>query len=616
MVLTEDQERAGYRGGRIVLLLKASILAIAAWFVYARAAGGTWIWDDPAELTQNPILRGTSGLARIWSGAVGIDYLPLKTTVQWLAWRAWGDHPAGYHWLNIGLHLAGALVFWRVLRKLGALDFGAWLGALFFLVHPVAVESVAWVSEMKNTLSLVFYLLALDAALDWAGIPPDPGRPRRASRLAPSLGWFVAALLCKGSAVMLPAVILLCSWWRRGRVDRRDLAACIPFAAVACASGCATLWFQEHRAIAAAALGGAGPAARLGEAGLAIPFYLVHCVLPVAMAPVYPHWFPDLGMPAALLPWFGLAAAAWWVGTWRSPSGRCLRLGLGFFAINLLPVLGLAPMAYLRISWVADHFAYISLLGIAGLAGAGIGAWHAAAGTGARRAATALAAALALALAAGARSYAGVFRDDRTLWTHALRQYPDSWIAHDNLGRVLFLEGRVDEAGAHFLRAEALFPEDANVHANVGLFLADTGRTAEAIGEYDRALRLSPALAAALDGKGVCLLRLDRLPEAIDACRGAIRSDPLNAQSHANLGIALAGSARLPEAAAEFSEAVRLNPGGIEAHYNLGVALAGLGRYAEAIPQFDEVLRIRPGYRDARRYLDQILGRSLSGGTK
>jgi tetratricopeptide (TPR) repeat protein len=598
----------------MVLIVQAALLALAAWFVYARSAGGAWIWDDPVELAQNPDLRDSSGLARIWSGSAGIDYLPLKATVQWLGWRVWGDHPAGYHWLNIGLHLAGALVFWRVLRRLGASGFGAWLGALFFVVHPVAVESVAWVSELKNTLSLVFYLLALDAALDWVGIPPSSGRPRRPAPYALSLSWYVAALLCKGSAVMLPAVILLCAWWRRGRVCRRDLAACLPFAAVALASGCATLWFQEHRAIAAASLGGAGPAARIGEAGLAVAFYLIHCVLPVAMAPVYPHWFPALGMPAALLPWLGLAGAAWWLGTLRSPSGRCLRLGLGFFAINLLPVIGLAPMAYLRISWVADHFAYLSLLGIAGLAGAGIGAWHAAAGAGGRRAATALAAVLALALAGEARAYAGVFRDNRTLWTEALRRNPGAWIAHDNLGRVLFLDGEIARAGAEFLRAEALFPGDANVHANLGLFLADTGRPAEAIGEYDRALRLNPALAAALDGKGGCLLGLGRLSEAIGAYRGAIRLDPLNPRSHANLGVALAGSGRIAEAAAEFAESVRLNPGGVEARYNLGIALAGLGRNAEAIPQFEEVVRIRPGYRDAQRYLDRIRG--LSDGAK
>ncbi|HEX3728578.1 MAG TPA: hypothetical protein VHV47_02150, partial [Opitutaceae bacterium] len=139
----------------------AVLLLVAAWFVYAPAIRGGWIWDDPQEVADNYVLRDPGGLAKIWLAPSGVDYFPLKTTVQWLAWRLWGADPFGYHLLNVALHLAAALLFWRLLRRLNVPSFGAWAGALLLVVHPLAVESVAWISELKNTLSLVLLLLAL-----------------------------------------------------------------------------------------------------------------------------------------------------------------------------------------------------------------------------------------------------------------------------------------------------------------------------------------------------------------------------------------------------------------------------------------------------------------------
>jgi tetratricopeptide (TPR) repeat protein len=572
------------RGGR-GLLAAAALVLIAAWCLRPVLAGG-WLWDDATEVTENRILMAPAGLAQIWLAPAGPDYFPLKTTVQWLEWRAWGPDPAGYHAVSLALHLASALLVWRLLRRLG-LRWG-WLGGLLFAVHPLAVESVAWAAELKNTLSLPLLLLALDAWLDG---DPDGRTAARARALL----LFTAALLAKSSVVMLPLILLLLAWWRRGRITRRDLAATAPFFAVAAGLGLVTLHFQQRLAIGGWTIAAGGPLTRIARAVLAGGFYFSKAVVPAGLSPLY---VPSVLSPS--LPLFAGLSGLLLLGvlsfTYRACWGRHALLGLGFFIINLLPVIGLVKISYMRYSWVADHFAYISVIGIAGLAAAGLGAWAARS----PRIATCVAAALVAALGWHTRAYAAVFHDSTTLWTYALGQDPASWAAQSNLGRAEVEAGAVADGIAHYRASLALRPELAETHNNLGYALFLIGRSDEALAELRTALRLDPAYADAHSNLGNALARRGDIAGAIREQAEALRLRPGFADAEVNLGNALTQAGRVPEAVAHYEEAVRLRPDFASAHYNWAIALVQAGRLPEASAQFEAATRAAPA--DARTW--------------
>jgi tetratricopeptide (TPR) repeat protein len=581
---------------RWVLPLQAVVLLLAGWWIYAPVLHGDWIWDDPAEISQNAALRDLAGLEQTWSGAAGVDYFPLKTTVQWVEWHLWREQTAGYHCVNLGFHLLGALLLWHLLRQLGIR--WACFGSLLFAVHPVAVETVAWISELKNTLSLSLLLLAASAYLDY----DDRGAAKLAGRHRAyllSLGFFLLAMLSKSTVAMFPAVILLHAWWKRGEITRRDLVAGAPFFAISLALGSATIWFQQHRAIAGVGVGTEGVLARLAGAGLAVVFYLSKCIWPMGLLPIYPRWSLAPPSLAQFLPWAGLAAFFGWLWTRRASWGRPAGLGLGWFVLNLVPVLGLVPMSYQRLSWVADHFAYLPLVGLIGLAAAGVGAmqskicpkksWPLAVGAGV----------LCALLAAESHRYAGVFRDESTLWSYTLERNPAAWLAHNNLGKADFLQGRIGEAADQFQRTLELYPDDAEAHFNLGLVWEKEGRPADAMAEDEMALRLRPAFPEAQNSLGNGLLRTGRPTEAAAAYAAALALNPDYAEAHANLGAAFIATERLPQAIVELERALRLRPDYPEAHFNLGNALARTGRPAEAIVQYQQALQSRPDYAEA-----------------
>jgi len=641
---------------KFLLLLQAAAIILAGTWVYAPALHGDWLWDDGIEVARNPIVREPAGaVGRIWFAPEGADYFPLKTTVQWAEWHLWGDNRFGYHLTSLALHLLSALLFWRLLRRLFALggggqggggqgggEFGPWLGGLIFAIHPLAVESVAWISELKNTLSLPFLLGAMIAYLDYDGAwevasgdgggdarPGASGRWRNPKRTraggtpAPissyllSLFLFLLAMLSKSSVVMFPGVLLLYGWWRRGRIGRRDLVASLPFFAVSLGLGLVTLWFQHHRAIGGSDLAIGGWPSRIAGAGLAIVFYLGKFAWPAGLLPIYPRWHLTPPSAAQFLPWAVIAAAAGWL--WRRRGReelpgweRTALFGLGCFGVNLLPVLGFVPMAYLRISWAADHFVYLPMLGLIGLVAAGAGTAVAAGRARSRPGlgvplAVFIAGACALLAFAGHR-HASIFRNEETLWSHTLRGNPDSWTAHDNLGLALDGPGRTAEAIAQFQAALHLTPNDPRVHFNLGLALGAAGRIPEAIDQFEETLRIKPDYPGAHDNLGLALQERGDFPGAILRFRDALRLAPDDPRVHFSLGVALDATGRADEAIAQYREALRLAPAFAEAHNDLGVALREIGRTDEAIAQFQAALRARPAFAAAHNNLGLAQG--------
>ena len=544
----------------------AGIVLAGAWALWP-ALRGPWLWDDDQYITRNLALHTSAGFWKNWIDPTVVNYFPLTTTVQWLQWQAWGGQPAGYHATNIVLHLLGALLLWRLLRKL-EVPLAGW-GGLIFAVHPIVVESVAWISELKNTLSLPFLLLAMIAYVEFDHRRANPAQAGRSiPPYAASLLFFLAAMLSKSTVVMFPVVILLYCWWRRGRISCADFKSSAAFFAVSLVLGLVTVGFEHHRSMSGVMKVPAGDlAARVGQAAPAVLFYFSKCVFPRGLSLIYPAW-PVLSLVRPVLAWLLLAAAFTWLWSKRTTWGRHGLFGLGFFVLNLLPVIGIIPIAYQDISPVADHFAYLPLIGLIGLAAAILG-----------KAATrfkpvwGLLAAIALILAIGTRAYAKVFSDAASLWARTARENPQSWIPENNLGLVLADGGRRPEAIAHFQRALQLQPDEAEVENNLGLALAGAARLPEAIAHERRALELNPDF-----------------PEASN-----------------NLGLALARTGQRDAALAEFDRALRARPDFPEAHRNRGLVLAQAGRMAEAVGELETAVRLDPGYAEAQSNLDLIL---------
>lgn len=541
--------------------------------------GGGWLWDDEREVTENLILRDPAGLSRIWLAPAGPDYFPLKSTLQWLEWRAWGARPAGYHAVSLALHLASALLLWRILRRLGVR--WGWLGGLLFAVHPLAVESVAWAAELKNTLSLPLLLLAVDAWLDW-------DRAARPAAYARALLWFLAALLAKSSVVMLPAVLLLHAWWRRGRIAARDIAASAPFFAAALALGLVTLRFQHQVAIGGWTIDAGTPGMRLGRALLAAGFYFLKAVVPAGLSPLYSPRVVEPSLPH-LLPVLALIGLAAWFWARRATWGRTGLLGLGFFAINLLPISGLAAMSYMRYSWVADHFAYLAVVGIAGLGAAGLSAL----GRSHPVPAGVAAAILAGLLAVQSNRYARVFHDSASLWTHVLAEDPESWTAEDHLGEVDVQAGRPRAAISHYEAAVRLKPDLPEAHSSLGYALLLAGRPAESIGELREAIRLG--YPKAHTNLGNALAQVGDVAGAIAEEEVALRVQPDSPDVEVNLANVLTQANRVAEALPHYERALRLDPDFPEGRYDWAIALVQAGRLADADRQLALATAEAPG---------------------
>jgi tetratricopeptide (TPR) repeat protein len=606
MAIEAPSPFAGSNRTRALLAARIAAIALACAWIYSPAASGGWIWDDFQEVASNPALKATGGLADAWLGRAGPDYFPLKTTFQWVEWRLWGDATLGYHLASIALHLLSALLLWRILAKLGVRT--AWLGGLVFAVHPLAVESVAWIAELKNTLSLPPLLLAIGAYLNY-------DRDRRTRDLLGASAWFVAAMLCKSSVVMLPLVILLLAWWRRGRVGWSDLKASAPFLGISLVLGLVTVWFQEHRAVVDQDLGIGGIRERCALAARALVFYAGKSALPVGLMPAYPRW--DAAAPGAgcWLAWLAVAILVGWAWRRRGGWGRHALLGAGFFALNLVPVLGLVPMAYLRISWVADHFAYVSLAAAAGLAAAGMDRllvavkWPATAWCSA--------AAVLAALALESRGLAAAYTGDEAFWSFAAARNPEAWIAHDNLGMALYGRGDVDGAIAQYREALRINPGDDAVHVNLGNALARTGRPLEAEAEYREAVRIRPDDTDARTDLGNLALAAGRFADAVREYEAVLRLRPADrevlracAEARYRGGNALGNAGRIAEAVAEYSEALRLWPEHLQARANLGLAYSEEGRTAEAVAELEKAVRAKPDAAEAQAYLGLALVRA------
>ncbi|MBN1344024.1 MAG: tetratricopeptide repeat protein [Phycisphaerae bacterium] len=577
-------------GGRSVGLGIALILLVVVAYIPAIQAG--YIWDDDDYVTENGTLRDAAGLRRIWLevGAVP-QYYPLVHTTFWLEHQLWGLRPLGYHVTNIALHVLSAILLFVLLRRLEVP--GAWLAAGIFALHPVHVESVAWITERKNVLSGVFYLSALLAYVRFAGIglsgsagamDIDNGVPRRGA----GRWWFYAlsslllicALLSKTVTCTLPVAALLLIWWKRDRIRWRDLAAAAPLLALGAAGGLLTAWVEKHKVGATGAEWALSLVDRCLIAGRAVWFYAGKIVLPSDLTFIYPRWRIDSGLwwqyayPLAVI---GVIVVLWLM---RRRLGKGPLVGVLFFVITLGPALGFVNVYPMRYSFVADHFQYLASIGlIVLLAGAGVSVWRRFEGWAAcTRWTTGLGVAGVAMLAAGlvlhTSEQARAYQDEKALWTSVLAGNPGCWMAHTNLGSILESEGKVTEAIAHYGKALQFNRDAYPIHNNLGSALSKRGCLEEAIEHYGRAIRLEPRDPRPHRNQAIALARNGQIDEAIDRFGEAVRLDASCPESQVEMADLLASKGRVDEAADHYNKALALRPGWLTPLNNLAWLLA------------------------------------------
>jgi tetratricopeptide (TPR) repeat protein len=596
-------------------LLTVLLIVCCTFLAYLPALDGGLLWDDAAHITR-PDLRSLHGLWRIWSdlGATQ-QYYPLLHSAFWMEYKLWGDATLGYHLANLLLHAAAAILVLLIMRRLELP--GAWLAALIFTLHPVCVESVAWISEQKNTLSIVFYLSAALLYLNF-------DRTRRGSHYFLALALFVMALLTKTVTDTLPAALLVVFWWQRGRLGwKRDALPLLPWFALGAAAGLFTAWVERKFVLAEGPDFALTLVERFLVAGRALWFYLGKLVWPADLMFFYPRWHVDSAQWWQYL--FPLAALAALIGLCLlAPKRRGPLAGALIFAGTLFPALGFFNVYPFIYSYVADHFQYAASLGIivpvaAGLGGAGGSACQPVflrLLTARTRRWAVAAACLGLAgLGVLTWQQCGMYHDMETLFQETIDRNPTCWVAHYNLGVLIAgTPGRMEEAIQHYREAARLKPTYVGAHYNLAHELAKTPeRVPEALEEFRMVLRIDPANADAHNGLGLVLAEMPgRLPEAIEEYQAALRIDPALAEAHNNLGVALAHTpGRVAEAIPHFQAALRVKPDVAQIHNNLGGALSLTpGRLQEAIEEYRTALRLEPGNPDASYNLEMALSKA------
>jgi len=571
------------------------ILAMVTMLAYQPAWHGGLLWDDD-NCTTPPELRSLDGLRRIWFVPRAIaQYYPLLFSSYWLQQRLFGDSPTGYHLINLLLHIGCVVLVLKILRFLRIPE--AELATMIFALHPVNVETVAWIAERKNTLSGIF---ALAATLWYLGFDED--RSRR--RYALAVGLFLLGLLSKTAIVTLPLAWLVILWWKRGMITwRRDIAPLLPFFFISAAAGLVTYWL-EHSSI-----GYRGRTLDLSLldrcliAGRAFWFQLGHLAWPSNLMFVYPRWQINAHVwwqylfPLGLL---ALLAGLWSVRRWsRAPLA-----GVLIYILLLLPSLGFLNIYFFMYSFVADHWQYLACLGIITPCASGIVllARRIKAGQPWLEPGTTLLLGGVLFLLTSQQSR--MYSNAETLYRTTIARNPGCWMAYDHLIEIVYHTNRIPEAMELFSQALRIKP--AVAHYSLGRALLETGRTSEAIDQYKQALQIDPDYAEARNNLGGALFLTGRTSEAIEEYKQALRINPDDDHAHNNLGNALVQTGRASEAIDHYKQALQMNPNSADAHNNMGAALAQMGQISEAIEQVKSALRIKPNYTDARSNLAKL----------
>jgi tetratricopeptide (TPR) repeat protein len=565
-----------------------ALILLLTLVIYTPSLNGTRLWDDDGHITR-PELQSVNGLYRIWTELTATQqYYPLLHSAFWLEHKLWGDSVLGYHLVNLFWHMCAVSLFYLVLTRLKIP--GALFAAAIFAVHPVMVESVAWISEQKNTLSAVFYLSAMLVYLGF-----DDSRLR--SRYFLALGLFVLGLLTKTVTATLPAALLVIFWWQRGKLSwKRDVWPLMPFFVLGALSGTFTAWI-ERTLIGAE---GAGFEMTFVErfllAGRVIWFYLGKLFWPANLMFVYPRWKIDA---SEAWQWsFSIGVLGVTVGLllsrkrWRGPLAGWL-----LFVGTLFPVLGFLNVFPFIFSFVADHFQYLASLGMITVVAAGTAQGISRLKTAGRIAASCFCVIVVVTLAMLSVRQSKMYSDVFMLYRTTLARNSECWLAYNNLGELLAKTNR-EEGMTYYQAALRIRPEYPEALNNVGYELTQSGRYQEAIEYLEHAVRANPRFSKSRNNLGIALFYLGRVPEATEQFRLAVEINPKDAEAQSSYGNVLSRAGEIDDAIAHYKEAVRLRPSFVEIHRRLGELLGQRGQLQEAIEHYQAALQHQPDFVD------------------
>ena len=548
-----------------------------------------FIWDDDNYVTDNPMLGAPDGLSQIWFSAhTQSQYFPLVYTTFRYEYQLWGLNPVGYHLVNILLHGGNAVLVWMVLRRLQIP--GAWLAAALFGLHPVQVESVAWVTELKNIESLLFYLLAVLAWIKFFELSV-------ASRwyfYGLALVAYLLALFAKTTACTLPAALILTLWLRGRRIHWSRVVQILPFLILGLGSGLLSIWWEKHLGNYHERFGLSFDfLQRTLISACGLWFYVGKLVWPLDLAFSYPHWTIN---PRTLWPylplagWAGVAAMLW---KWQGQIGRAALAGIIFYVAALSPMLGFINAYTFFYTFVADHYQYPATIGLLAVAGATFWRWLS-------KSAAWIPAQMALLMVLGSLTWqqCGAYRNPETLWRDTLAKNQSSWMAHHNLGIELLQKGQLDDALEQFQAAVILFPDGDQEQCDLGVALMEKNQNVEAIEHLKKAVALNPELFQAQNNLAMAYLKTGESAQAVAHFRKAIQLKPEVSSVQINLGSALEQQGKADAAIDVYRAASRQFSTEVEPLRRLAEALIGREQFLAAIQTYRQAIHLSPNRTD------------------
>jgi tetratricopeptide (TPR) repeat protein len=565
------------------------LLAAVTIFMYQPAWNGGFIWDDDAYVTNNELLTAPDGLRRIWFSLDSpSQYFPLVYSTFRIEHALWGLNPTGYHWVNLLLHVANALLVWRLLARLHVP--GAWLAGAIFALHPVQVESVAWITERKNVLMGFFFLLTL---LAWVAFV-DERTKRRWCFYGLALILYVLALSAKTTACTLPAALLLILWLQKKPISWQRILQVVPFFFLGLGVGLVTVWWERyHQGTSRTLFAFLSPIERILIASRAVWFYLSKLIWPSNLTFIYPKWNISPAHPldyAWLLAGIALCAVIYFV---RRYVGRSVEVAAAFFVATLSPVLGFIMLYTFRYTFVADHYQYLASIGPIALASAGVAKL---ADNFKRRRPLILSVAVCLIVTLALLTWrqAAMYGDIEALWRTTLARNPSCWMAHNNLGIVLFQKGNSDEAIDHYRTTLEMQPDFWDADYNLGIALLKKGQVDEAIVHCSKAVTIAPNDPDAQVALGNALLQKERIDDAIVHYQKALSMRPDYFLAQHSLSHAFLEKGEIDAAISHCRAALLIQPENADAHTNLAIALDEKGQTAEAVQNYEKALEISP----------------------
>jgi protein O-mannosyl-transferase len=557
-----------------------------------------FIWDDDKYLTANPYLTDVDGLKKFWFDLQAMpQYYPMVFTSFWIEHQIWALDPLGYHVDNIIIHCVNTLILWRILSFLNIK--GSWLAAALFAIHPVQVESVAWITERKNLLSGFFYFLSLYFFLRFyspdqpTNANGDQNEKRSWAFYGFSLIFFICALWSKTIACTLPAVILLIFWWKQNCIRRFLILTVVPYFTIGLGFAFLTIWLEKFNVGAIGQDWEFSFWDRFLIAGRALWFYMGKLVWPFPIIFTYPRWTIDDSVwwqyiyPLTFI----LFIFALWV--LRKKLGRGPLTAILFFAGSLFPALGFFSVYPMRYSFVADHFQYIACIGIITIFTSGVDKLM-----DGRAHPTRFIVLTGLLIFLGNLTWnlGPVYKDTYSLWKDTIKKNPGAWMAHNNFANILEKNGESEKAISHYRTAIKVEPDIALPHVNLGNTLAKQGKLEEAIFHYQTAIKIEPGYFGAENNLGDTLVKKGEIDKAIFHYKAAIRMKPDYALAHYNLGIALTKNGEVEQAISHYRTAVKAKSDFASAYNNLANSLANQGKLDEAINHYRTAIRLKSNY--------------------